>query len=143
MEAARVILAERAAAGEWWISLESYGQIHEHWANTSREDPDYTLTDAFRDKLALDTKWSPKGYDATIFLKTEFPVPCVAGEGDVYHRHLEKTGEAKHGPTGIEQIFIPRSTAEFLSRSGYCQTSHDLKKLTLDQLKQTPNSEFN
>jgi hypothetical protein len=143
VEVARVIMGERAAAGEWWVSLESYAQIHEHWANTSSEDPDYTLTDAFRDKLALDTKWSPKGYDATIFLKTEFPVPCVAGEGNVYHRHLEKTGEEKHGPTGIEQIFVPRSTAEFLSQRGYCQTCHDLKNLTLDQLKQNPSSKFN
>jgi hypothetical protein len=136
VEAARVILGERASAGEWWVSLESYGQIHEHWATTSREDSDYTLTDAFRDKMGLDTKWSPLGYDQTMLVKTDFPVPCAAGMGNIYHRHLEITGEEKHGPTGIEQIFIPRSTAESLFHRGCYTTFQDPKQLTLDQLKQ-------
>ena len=141
VEAARVVLGERASAGEWWVSLESYGQIHEHWATTSREDSDYTLTDAFRDKMGLDTKWSPLGYDQTMLVKTDFPVPCASGMGNIYHRHLEITGEEKHGPTGIEQIFIPRSTAESLFHRGCYTTFQDPKQLTLDQLKQMKDAQ--
>ena len=136
VEAARVILAERAATGEWWVSLESYRQIHEYWAATSREDPDYTLNDAFRDKMALDTKWSPIGYDQTMLVKTDFPVPCVLGMGNTYHRHMEIYGQERHGPTGIEQIFVPRSTAEHLFHSGCYTSFHDPKQLTLEQLSQ-------
>ena len=76
-----------------------------------------------------------------MLVKTDFPVPCAAGMGNIYHRHLEITGEEKHGPTGIEQIFIPRSTAESLFHRGCYTTFQDPKQLTLDQLKQMKDAQ--
>ena len=133
LEAARAVKAERALAGEWWISLESYNSIHEHWAKTSANNPSYTLNDAFRDKQGLDAKWSKIGYDMTTLLRADGPIPCLRGMGNTYPR----TG--LHASTEIEQFFIPRFTAELLRKRGCYKPFTDLKKSTLDQVKKTPN----
>ena len=129
LEAARVVKGHQAATGEWWISMESYSRVHEHWAETNKSNPEYTLNDAFRDKLALKTDWSHIGYDQTMVVKADFPVPCLRGMGNSYPRNGDNE------PTGIEQIFIPKSTAEYLFDRGCYKTFRDPKEFTLDELK--------